>query len=280
MKLTPIHTGNFKLDGGAMFGVVPKVLWEHQYPADENNLCNWAMRCLLIEDGNRKILIDSGIGNKQSEKFFSRFHLNGEHSLEKSLNDAGLSPRDITDVLHSHLHFDHVGGSVKWNAYKTGYELTFPNANYWVGKEQWEWAINPNGREKPSYLKENLLPIKESGKLKLIKNEGPLFPGFEISFYHGHTRGQIIPQIKYKGRTIVFMADLLPSTAHIQLPWIMAYDIDPLKTLEEKKQFFEKAAAQKWILFLEHDASNECCTIRKTEKGYQLENVLSLKSIG
>lgn len=278
MKLTAIHTGNFKLDGGAMFGVVPKVLWQKSYPANENNLCNWAMRCLLIEDGERKILIDSGIGTKQKEKFFSRFHLNGEHSLERSLNEAGLSPEDITDVLHSHLHFDHVGGSVKWNADKSGYALTFPNATYWVGKEQWEWAKNPNAREKPSYLKENLMPIENSGRLRLIEKEEELFPGVEIRFFHGHTRGQIIPHITYNDKTIVFMADLLPSVAHIHLPWIMAYDIDPLKTLEEKKYFFENAAKESWILFLEHDLFNECCTINKADRGFGLKDTFTLNS--
>ncbi len=279
MKLTPIHTGNFKLDGGAMFGVVPKTLWQKQYPADNNNLCNWAMRCLLVEKGDRKILIDSGIGDKQSEKFFSHFLLNGNHSLEKSLRETGVAPEDITDVLHSHLHFDHVGGSVKWNADKTGYELTFPNATYWAGKEQWEWAINPNDREKPSYPKENLLPMQESGRLRLIENEGVLFPGIEIRFFHGHTRGQIIPHIHHDGKTIVFMADLLPSTAHIPLPYIMAYDINPLKTLEEKKQFFAEAEEHGYILFLEHDLYHECCTIAHTENGYKTARTFSLNAI-
>jgi glyoxylase-like metal-dependent hydrolase (beta-lactamase superfamily II) len=279
MKLTPIHTGNFKLDGGAMFGVVPKVMWQKKYPADENNLCNWAMRCLLIEVGNRKILIDSGIGTKQSDKFFSRFHLNGEHSLEKSLHDAGVSPSEITDVLHSHLHFDHVGGSVKWNPGKTGYALTFPNARYWVGKEQWEWAINPNDRERPSYLSENLMPILESGNIRFIEKEGTLFPGIDVKFFHGHTRGQILYHIHCNQKTVVFAADLLPSAAHIHLSYIMAYDIDPLKTLAEKKIFLDEAVENEYIIFLEHDLETECCTIKKTEKGFDIDKALKLSEI-
>ncbi len=279
MKITPIHTGNFKLDGGAMFGVVPKVLWQKQYPADENNLCNWAIRCLLIEHEDRNILIDSGIGNKQSEKFFSRLHLNGSQSLENSLKQAGIAAEEITDVLHSHLHFDHVGGSVKWNTERTGYELTFRNANYWVGKKQWEWAINPNDREKPSYLKENLMPILESGKLMFIENEGQLFPDIKIRFYHGHTRGQIIPHIDFNGRTVVFAADLLPSAAHIHLPYIMAYDIDPLKTLEDKKKFLSEAVEKSYVIFLEHDLEIECCTIEKTDRSFKMDKTFKLNEI-
>lgn len=279
MTLHTIHTGNFKLDGGAMFGVVPKVLWQRNYPADENNLCNWAMRSLLIEQDDRKILIDTGIGNKQSSKFFSHFHLNGPHSLETSLAQIGLDAKDITDVIHSHLHFDHCGGSVKWNDEKSGYTLTFPNATYWAGKEQWEWAIDPNDREKPSYLTENLLPMQESGQLRFIEDEGLLFPDVEIKFFHGHTRGQIIPHIHYHGHTLVFMADLLPSTAHIPLPYIMAYDIDPLKTLEEKKRFFTEALKDKYILFFEHDLNTECCTLKSGKKGAEVDRIFELGDI-
>lgn len=279
MKLTPIHTGNLKLDGGAMFGVVPKVLWEKHCPADENNLCNWAMRCLLVEDGNRKILIDTGIGQKQGDKFFSHFHLNGEHSLESSLKKAGLSPQDITDVLLTHLHFDHAGGAVKWNSEKTGYEVTFPNAHYWISRDQWDWAINPNKREKPSFLEENILPIRESGRLKLVQNEGMLFPGVEVRFFNGHTRGQIIPHIRYHGQIIVFTADLLPSVAHIPLPYIMSYDIEPLMTLEEKKQFMDQAFKERFILFLEHDLNHECCTVQRTEKGFSMKETFKLSEI-
>ena len=276
MQLQSIHTGNFKLDGGAMFGVVPRALWQRHYPADENNLCNWAMRCLLIEQDDRKILIDTGIGNKQSDKFYSHFHLNGPYSLEKSINNAGFDAADITDVLHSHLHFDHCGGSVKRNADGTRYEPAFPNATYWAGKEQWNWAVNPNDRERPSYLKENLMPLMESGRLKLIEEEGTLFPGVEIKFFHGHTRGQIIPHIRLNGRTVVFMADLLPSVAHIPLPYIMAYDINPLVTLEEKKKFFDEAIEYEYVLFLEHDLNHECCTLKATEKGAAVDKTFSL----
>lgn len=279
MTLHTIHTGNFKLDGGAMFGVVPKVLWQRNYPADENNLCNWAMRSLLIKQGDRKILIDTGIGNKQSEKFFGHFHLNGDYSLEKSLAQHGLTPEEITDVIHSHLHFDHCGGSVKWNDQKSGYALTFPNATYWAGKEQWQWAINPNEREKPSYLTENLIPMEESGQLRFIEEEGFLFPDVEIKFFHGHTRGQIIPHIHYGVHKIVFTADLLPSTAHIPLPYIMAFDIDPLKTLEEKKRFFAEALQNNYILFFEHDLNTECCTLKPGKKGAEVKGTFKIGDI-
>lgn len=279
MKLTPIHTGNFKLDGGAMFGVVPKVLWQKRYPSDENNLCNFAMRCLLVENEDRKILIDTGMGDKQEDKFLNHFHLNGPHSLKKSLEQAGVSPSEITDVLHTHLHFDHCGGSVKWNDHKTDFELTFPNATYWVSAEQWEWAINPNLREKPSFLKENLLPMQKNGHLKLIKNEGFQFPGIEIKFFHGHTRGQIIPHIHYQDKTIVFGADLLPTAAHVPLPYIMSYDINPLKTLSEKQTFYKEAVKNNFVLFLEHDLSNECCTIKQGPKGYEVDRIFSLDDV-
>jgi len=278
MELHVIETGNLKLDGGAMFGVVPKTIWQKAYPADENNLCNWSMRCLLVVDGDRKILIDNGIGDKQDVNFLKHYHLNGEATLENSLNKAGYSKDDITDMVLTHLHFDHCGGSIE----KIGedrYEPAFKNATYWISKPQWEWAIQPNRREKASFLKENIFPIMESGQLKLVESEGELFPGFHVRFYNGHTEGQMIPFISYNGKTIVFMADLLPSAAHVPLPYVMAYDTKPLITLKEKEQFFREAVENQYILFLEHDLYNECCTLEQTEKGVRVQKTLPLSEI-
>ena len=271
MKLYPILTGNLKLDGGAMFGVVPKVLWQNSYPCDENNLCNWAMRCLLVVDGDRKILIDNGIGNKQDEKWLSHYYLNGEATLESSLSKAGYAPEDITDVILTHMHFDHCGGSVTWNAGKTGYELAFPNATYWTSKQQYEWAVNPNRREKASFLKENIQPVSESGKLKLIDEEGEYIPNIVFKLYNGHTDGQVIPHIQMNGKTVVFMADLMPSAAHIPMPWIMAYDTRPLQTLHDKERFYAEAVKNDYILFFEHDLYNEACTLEDTPKGVRVK---------
>lgn len=271
MKLYPIETGNLKLDGGAMFGVVPKVMWQKAYPADENNLCNWSMRCLLFVDGDRKILIDNGIGNKQDEKWLTHYYLNGDDTLEASLAKAGESPENINDVILTHMHFDHCGGSVKWNYDKSGYELAFPNATYWTSRKQYDWAINPNRREKASFLKENILPIEESGKLNLIEDEGEFIPNITFKMYNGHTEGQVIPHIKINGKTVVFMADLLPATAHIPMPWIMAYDTRPLLTLKDKDRFFEDALKNNYILFFEHDLYNEACTIHDTPKGVRVK---------
>ena len=276
MKLYVINTGNLKLDGGAMFGVVPKVMWSKLYPCDENNLCNWSMRCLLVEDGDRKVLIDCGIGDKQSEKFFSNYYLNGDDSLEKSLSAVGFTVDDITDVILTHLHFDHCGGAVKWNSDRSGYELTFKNATYRTSRQQWEWATNPNNREKASSLKENILPIKEKGKLNLFENETEIFPGIRIRLFFGHTEGQVIPMIKYGDKTVVYMADLLPSAAHIPLPYVMSYDTRPLITLEEKEIFMREAAQNGYILFLEHDILNECCTVQETDKGVKINETLTL----
>ncbi|PLX09202.1 MAG: MBL fold metallo-hydrolase [Marinilabiliales bacterium] len=270
MKLFPIETGNLKLDGGAMFGVVPKVLWNKFYPCDENNLCNWAMRCLLVVDGDRKILIDNGIGEKQDEKWLKHYYLNGDDTLEKSLKNAGFSFEDITDVILTHMHFDHCGGSVKWNDDKSDFELTFPNATYWTSKQQYEWATNPNRREKASFLKENIYPIEESGRLNLIENEGEFIPNIDFKLYNGHTEGQVIPHIKYNGKTVVFMADLMPSTAHIPMPWVMAYDTRPLLTLKDRERFYAEALENDYVLFLEHDLYNEACTIHNTEKGVKV----------
>ncbi len=270
MKIYPVETGNLRLDGGAMFGVVPKVLWQKVYPCDENNLCNWAMRCMLVVDGERRILIDNGIGEKQDEKWLRHYHLNGEDTLEKSLAAVGFAPENITDMIITHMHFDHCGGSVKWNADGTGFDLTFPNATYWTSKQQFDWATNPNRREEASYLKENILPIQESGKLKLIDKEGEHIPNITFNLYNGHTEGQVIPHIRYNGKTIVFMADLMPSAAHIPMPWIMAYDTRPLETLKDRERFYSEALANDYILFLEHDLYYEACTLQQTPKGVRV----------
>lgn len=276
MNLHVIDTGCFKLDGGAMFGVVPKSLWQRTNPADENNLCSWAMRCLLIEDGNQLILIDNGIGTKQDEKFLSHYHLHGEGSLIKSLSQQGFSAKDVTDMFLTHLHFDHCGGGVVRKG--EGFELTFQKANYWSNHDHWNWAIKPNDREKASFLKENILPMQESGNLKFIESKSP-FASFDINYVSGHTDKMMIPKIKYKDKTICYMADLLPSVGHIPLPYVMGYDTRPLITLAEKKEFLDEAADKGYILFLEHDPNNECCTVKHTEKGVRLDHAFALKEI-
>lgn len=279
MKLYTINTGFFKLDGGAMFGVVPKTIWNKSNPADENNMCTWAMRCLLIEDGNKLILVDNGIGNKQDAKFFSHYYLHGNDTLESSLKQHGFSTDDITDMFLTHLHFDHCGGSIRWNKDRTGFETVFKNATYWSNGEHWEWATKPNAREKASFLKDNILPIQESGQLKFVEGEVELFNGFSIMYARGHTDAMMIPHIKYKDRTVVFMADLLPSTGHIPLAYVMGYDTRPLITLDEKAKFLNKAADEEYILFLEHDPVNECCTVQHTEKGVRLKDTLKLNDL-
>ncbi len=284
MKIYPIETGNFKLDGGAMFGVVPKVLWQRTNPADSNNLIDMAVRCLLIEDGNRLILIDTGTGNKQSDKFFSHYHLFGNASLDSSLNKLGFHKDDITDVFLTHLHFDHCGGSIQFNTNKTGFEPAFKNAKFWSNKKHWQWAIEPNAREKASFLKENINPIQESGQLNfielnnnnLIKNS-PL--GFDILCVDGHTEKQMLPIINYRGKTIVFMADLLPTIGHIPLPYVMGYDVRPLTTMTEKEAFLKLAASENFMLFLEHDAQHEICTVKHTEKGVRLNKTYTFNKI-
>ena len=276
MRLHTIHTGNFKLDGGAMFGVVPKQLWSRTNPPDELNLCTWAMRSLLVEFSDRLVLIDCGIGNKQSEKFFGHYHLHGDHSLDQSLADAGFGREDITDVFLTHLHFDHVGGAVERRA--DGMLVpTFPNATYWSNDAHWGWAMSPNPREKASFLAENMLPLHESGQLKMIQREGRIsrnamgIEGWDVFFADGHTESQMIPLLRQTdGITTAFMADLLPSTGHIPLAYVMGYDTRPLLTLEEKSVFLDQAAKENWVLFLEHDAVNAACTVKQTEKGVRL----------
>ena len=258
-----------------MFGVVPKVLWQKLYPADENNLANWAMRCLLVETDNRKILIDTGMGDKQNPKFFSYYYPNGNETLENSLKKNGFNFEDITDVILTHLHFDHVGGAVKYNKNR---ELvpTFPNAIYHISKTHWNLAVNPNRREKASFLPENFLPLQKHNCLNLITEEGEIIPGIEIKIYNGHTVGQMIPYITFRDKKIVFGADLFPSTAHIPMPYIMGYDTQPLITLNDKERFFDEAIRENQILFFEHDLYNECCSLEKTEKGVKVKNTFTL----
>lgn len=284
MKLYPIESGNFKLDGGAMFGVVPKTLWTKTNPADENNLIDIAARCLLIEDGNRLILIDTGMGNKQTDKFFGYYSLWGDHNTDASLAKYGFHRDDITDVFMTHLHFDHCGGSVQWNKDRTGYEVAFKNANFWTNERHWEWATKPNAREKASFLSENILPMQESGQLKFItRPEGDYLAeselGFGIFFADGHTEKQMLPHIRHNGKTIVFMADLLPTAGHIPLPYVMGYDTRPLLTLDEKAKFMQSAAENGYYLFLEHDAHNEIITVENTEKGVRLKEVFKCSDI-
>lgn len=277
MQLHVIDTGFFKLDGGAMHGVVPKSMWSKKNPADENNMCSWAMRCLLVEEGDRLILIDNGIGTKQDAKFFSYYFLHGDTSLEKSLHAKGFDFKDVTDVFLTHLHFDHCGGSIVENGDKL--ETAFPNATYWSNEEHWEWATKPNAREKASFLKENILPIQESGQLKFFKENDELIPGFKAWFTYGHTGAMMLPHIAYKGKTVVFLADLMPSAAHVPLPWVMAYDTQPLKTLSEKEQFLPEAAKNDYVLFFEHDAANECANVIQSEHGIKLNQTFSLEEM-
>jgi glyoxylase-like metal-dependent hydrolase (beta-lactamase superfamily II) len=283
MKIYPIETGLFKLDGGAMFGVVPKTLWQKTNPADDNNMCKWSMRCLLIEDGNRLILIDTGIGDKQSEKFFSHYHLMETKTLEQSLNKLGFGLDQITDVFLSHLHFDHCGGAIQWNNDRTKLAPVFKNAIYWSTENHWKWATEPNPREKASFLAENILPLQESGQLQFVNREGNytknVFNNFDVLFVDGHTESMMVPHIHYKEKTLVFMADLLPSVGHIPLPYVMGYDTRPLLTMDEKKLFLDTAAEKELVLFLEHDSVNECCTVEATEKGVRLKESFTFNTI-
>lgn len=296
MKLYTINTGYFKLDGGAMFGVVPKSIWNEINPADENNMCSWALRCLLIEDGNRLILVDNGMGNKQAAKFFSYYYLHGDDTLDKSLAKYGFHQDDITDVILTHLHFDHCGGSIE----REGEKLVpaFKNAVYWSNKKHWDWAVNPNEREKASFLKENILPIEESGQLKMVNGEWSIVSkenqivnnrlqtisseiNSSLSFriVNGHTEAMMLPQINYKGRTIVFMADLLPSHGHLPIPYVMAYDMFPLTSLQEKKSFLKEAIENDYILFFEHDPLYECCDLKNTERGVRAKSFFKLEEV-
>jgi glyoxylase-like metal-dependent hydrolase (beta-lactamase superfamily II) len=278
MKLHVINTGLFKLDGGAMFGVVPKSIWKKINPADENNLCSWAMRCLLIEDGDKLILIDNGIGTKQDEKFLSHYYLHGDDNLIKSLHAAGFTEDDVTDMFLTHLHFDHCGGGVKYENGKP--VLTFKNARYWSSASHWALVAKPNAREKASFLKENIAPMEESGHLEFIDPQAPsVFSQFDIFFSSGHTDGMMIPKIKYKDKVICFVADLIPSAGHIPVSYVMGYDTRPLLTMEEKEKFLKEAADHQYILFLEHDPLYECCTVKHTEKGVRLDRTFSLNEI-
>jgi len=279
MQLHTIDTGFFKLDGGAMFGVVPKTLWSKTNPADENNLCTWAMRCLLVEDGDRLILIDTGIGSKQDQKFFSHYYLHGDATLDSSLAAKGFHRDDITDVFLTHLHFDHVGGAVIRENDKL--IPAFKNATYWSNEQHWDWAVNPNDREKASFLKENILPIQESGQLKFIdSNDGAKFTNnISVKFAYGHTDAMMLPLINYKGKQVLYMADLLPSIGHLPMPYVMAYDMFPLKTLTEKKIFLTEALQKEYILYLEHDPINECCTLQQTEKGIRIKETFNLNQL-
>jgi glyoxylase-like metal-dependent hydrolase (beta-lactamase superfamily II) len=273
MKIYPIETGNFKLDGGAMFGVVPKTIWQKTNPADSNNLIDMSMRCMLIEDGNRLILIDTGLGEKQSAKFFGYYYLFGGFSLTNSLAKHGFHPDDITDVFLTHLHFDHCGGVIEMNSQKMMLQPAFKNAKFWSNDSHWNWATEPNPREKASFLKENINPIKESGQLNFIGKNALEQIGFEVLYMDGHTEKQMLPKLTYQGKTIVFMADLLPTVGHIPLPYVMGYDTRPLLTIKEKAAFLNEAADQNYYLFLEHDAYNEICTVQHTEKGVRLKNI-------
>ncbi|WP_430399666.1 MBL fold metallo-hydrolase [Flavobacterium sp.] len=284
MNIYPIEAGNFKLDGGAMFGVVPKTIWNRTNPADNNNLIDIAARCLLIEDGNRLILIDNGMGNKQSEKFFGYYYQWGEFSIDISLKNAGFHRDDITDVFMTHLHFDHCGGSVIWNKDKTGYEVAFKNAKFWTNENHWDWATEPNAREKASFLRENIIPMQESGQLNFIERPNGNFGfskelNFDIFYADGHTEKQMLPHIIYKGKTIVFCADMLPTAGHIPIPYVTGYDTRPLLSMDEKEIFLKAAADNDYYLWLEHDAHNQIITVQHTEKGVRLKDVFTCNEI-
>lgn len=279
MNLYTINTGFFKLDGGAMFGVVPKSMWKKINPPDDNNMCNWAMRCLLVEDGDRLILIDNGIGNKQDDKFFGYYYLNGDDTLSKSLAKHGFHEDDITDMFLTHLHFDHCGGSIAWNSSKDKLEPVFKNATYWSNEKHWEWATKPNPREKASFLKENILPIQESGQLKFIKEGEKVSENFAVRMVSGHTESMMLPIINYKDKKIAYCADLIPSAGHTPIPYVMAYDTRPLLSLQEKTDFLNDAVKENYVLFFEHDPVNECGIIEMTDRGPKLKETLPLSGI-
>ncbi len=278
MKLHAIETGFFKLDGGAMFGVVPKSIWNKTNPADSNNMCTWGNRLLLIEESNRLMLVDTGLGDKQNEKFFSHYYLHGDATLDKSLKSLGYDRNDITDVFLTHLHFDHCGGAI----IRDGERLSpaFKNADFWSNSDHWAWATNPNPREKASFLKENILPIQESGRLKFVENvTDPFGENISIRYAHGHTEAMMLPQIKYKGKTVLYMADLLPSVGHIPIPYVMGYDIRPLVTMEERNSYWNEIVDNEYVLFFEHDPVHECCTLQHTEKGIRVKDIFELNDI-
>jgi glyoxylase-like metal-dependent hydrolase (beta-lactamase superfamily II) len=279
MKLYSVNSGHFKLDGGAMFGVVPKSIWNRANPADENNMCSWAMRCLLIESGNRLILVDNGMGDKQDQKFFGYYYLHGDDTLEKSLRKYGFGFDDVTDVVLTHLHFDHCGGSIKYNSDHTKLELAFKNATYYSNEKHWEWATHPNAREKASFLKENILPIQESGHLKFLNKDSELIPGLKFFEVNGHTEAMMLPVITSNGKTMVYMADLVPSVGHLPIPYVMGYDVRPLETLKEKENILGQAASNNWYLFFEHDPVTECVSLEMTEKGPRKKDALLLTDI-
>lgn len=279
MKLHSINAGHFKLDGGAMFGVVPKSIWNKLNPADENNMCSWALRCLLIEDGNRLILIDNGMGTKQDARFFSYYYLHGNDSLEKSLNKHGFGMDDITDMVLTHLHFDHCGGSINYNSDRTKLEPAFKNAKYYCNTKHWEWATHPNLREKASFLKENIVPIQESGQLNFIDSNTELIPGVKFIEVNGHTEAMMLPIINYKGSTLAYMADLIPSAGHLPIPYVMGYDMRPMETLIEKETILNKALENNWTLFFEHDPSIECVSLERTERGIRQKESFLLSEL-
>lgn len=279
MELFSINTGHFKLDGGAMFGVVPKSVWQKTNPADENNMCSWAMRCLLIKDGKRLMLIDNGMGNKQDDKFFGYYFLHGNDTLDLSLAKHGFCKDDITDVFLTHLHFDHCGGSINYNADKTELTPAFKNATYWCNEKHWNWAVNPNPREKASFLTENILPIKQNGQLKFIDASTDIISNVKLYEANGHTEAMMLPLITYKNTTIVFLADLIPSVGHIPIPYVMGYDVRPLNTLTEKQYILNEASKNNWTLFFEHDPNIECCTVHQTEKGIRLKQTFNLNEL-
>lgn len=278
MKLSVINSGHFKLDGGAMFGVVPKSLWQPLYPSDDNNMCSWAMRCILIEEGNRLILVDTGMGNKQNDKFFSHYFMHGDDNLDRSLKMAGYHRDEITDVFLTHLHFDHCGGVIEWNDDKSAYRPAFKNAHFWSNSAHWKWAIEPNAREKASFLKENILPIQESGQLKFAE-EDRFSENIEIIRVNGHTESMMLPLIQMGKHKVLYMADLLPSPVHVPVAWVMAYDTRPLLTLDEKANILKRAADEEWVLFFEHDKSVECATLHHTEKGIRVKETFPLSAL-
>jgi glyoxylase-like metal-dependent hydrolase (beta-lactamase superfamily II) len=276
MKLYSIETGNFKLDGGAMFGVVPKCLWNKVYPADENNMCNLSIRCLLIESDDKLILIDAGLGKKQNEKFFSYYYLNGEESMENSLKAVGFEKKDITDVLLTHLHFDHCGGAIELYE-ETNYRPAFPNASYWVSGSQWHWAMNPNQREKASYLIENFEPLERTGRLNFINQEGYFTSEISVRLFNGHTEGLLVPLINFYNKILVYVSDLFPTSAHIPLSWVCGFDTRPLVSMDERNKFLREAIQNNYCLFFEHDILTECCTLIETEKGIRMKESFSLE---